>query len=135
MLTFNGCFYTIETMLIYRIEHSETGKGPMHGGGNCMRWDLLFYDHPVPHEHDDYCEFMKTRDEEEYFFASTSQNWLQELMQGHFVVRHLGEHGYKVLVYDVQDDFVVFGDQVAFNKEKATVVSVNELDRLWNLEI
>jgi hypothetical protein len=117
-------------MLLYRLECSETGKGPMNGRRYvAMRgWDKL------PNMWADWPWHEVDRDQINFYFCATPSPSLLREWTPEYDAK---ERGYVVKVLDVPDEHVVKGNsgmQAFYRKEHARVVDTLSPITFANME-
>lgn len=107
-------------MLVYRVQHKETGLGPYHP----QTEECKLLKRRLCDSHDDImnpalCDAFNTADADriiknEYVFGFLSLEELYTWFDG--FIQDLCQCGYEIVIYDVGDDCVCIGHkQVAFN--------------------
>lgn len=122
-------------MLVYRIEHSESGFGQLYEmHPEIDPWYYLFHDHDVPAIHNCYNDFVSKNkgNEHQIYFGATSKDFIKGIIKDFdtlYVVDHLHKHGFIGVVYEsTSENHVILPDnQVAFLKPKAKKVSQQSL--------
>lgn len=114
-------------MLVYRIEHRETGIGPYHSSQKqpgLRQWNKEYETMPPPRADFDGLHIMKRW----HRFAHPDLI----VIQTHYrkrIIKWLDKKGYLLVVYKLYKDYIVSksGKQVVFNIKHAEIIEIKPL--------
>ena len=117
-------------MRVYRIEHGETGIGPLcaRQPNYSISWFELFHDHNSPDTYAEYLKFANKHkmhydnDNFQYVFGMECLDRLFGLLKEN-AFDTLEEYGFVLREFEVKNDYVVLPDgQVVFDRDQAIIV-------------